>query len=151
MVNQHSKGEIKRATFKGYLLKALKTGAIFPNAFIEIASFDSTPNAREEIKAERDDYTRDLIRVTAAGTKSSMSFNTMALHLNELESVLGFFTSGEEPADKLQRKIHLEYWNDEDLAYKQGWFYRPNIKYTKREISNDDIIYEPIKIELVEY
>lgn len=87
--------------------------------------------------------------MTAVGTKTSISFKTTELQLNELESVQRFFTTAE--TDKLQRKIELEYWNDEDLSYKTGFFYRPNIKYTKKEISHNDIIYNPLTIELVEY
>ena len=137
------------ANFRGYLLKASNTGAIFPNRLIEISSFSSTPNIREEIKAVRDDYTRDLTRVTASGLKTSMSFTTMELDLNELEQVLNFFTEAE--VDLLQRKIQLEYWNDESLRYDEGYFYRPDITYVKKEITNDNIIYEPITIELIEY
>lgn len=137
------------ARFSGYLLKAVNTGAIFPNKYIELGSFNSDPNNREEVKAVRDDYTRNLTRVTATGTKSSFSFTTLELDLNELEDVLQFFTNAE--VDHLQRKIQLEYWNDEDLAYKTGYFYRPNITYTKKEITTNNIIYNPITIELVEY
>lgn len=141
------------ANFKGYLLKATKTNTIFPNEYIAVESFDSTPNVREEVKAVRDDYTRDLIRVTAPGTKSSFSFSTNELTLTELEEILNFFTSAEEPTQEahLQRKVQLEYWNDEDFAYKTSYFYRPDIKYTKKNISSDNIKYKPITIELVEY
>lgn len=130
------------------MLKATKTGAIFPNALIELGSFDQLPNAREQIKAEREEYSRDLNMITAPGTKTSMKFNTMELSLAELELVLGFFTTAED--DNLKRTISLEYWNDESLAYKTGIFYRPNITYTKKSISSNDIIYKPISIELIE-
>lgn len=136
-------------TFKGYLMKAVKTGAIFPNKLIQIDTFGQTPNVREEIKADRDDYTRDLIRITAQGTKTNWSFSTVPLNISTLYQVQKFFTDAE--VDHLQRKIQLEYWNDETLAYKTGYFYRPDITYTKNSISDTDIDYDPITIELVEY
>jgi len=135
--------------FNGYLLKATATKAIFPNQYIEVASYEATPNIREEIKAVRDEYTRDLIRVTAEGTKTRIRFSTLELHLSQLREIIKFFTDAE--TDHLQRKLELEYWNDEELAYKTGTFYRADIQYTKKEISANDIIYEPIDIELVEY
>ena len=48
------------SAFKGYLLRAVATNTVFPNNYIVYEGWDSTPNQREEIKAIRDDNTRDF-------------------------------------------------------------------------------------------
>lgn len=136
--------------WRGYLLKAVSTGQIFPDTYINWASYSSSPNHREEIKAYRDENTRDLTRITAAGKKTSIQFTTREkLHLDEKIAIQSFFTSAE--SDASQRRITLEFWNDEDNDYKTGEFYRPNLEFKMRKISDSDIIYEALTIDLVEY
>ncbi len=138
------------SNFRGYLLKATATGQIFPHKYIALESYMSEPNHREEIKAYRDDNTRNLTRVTAEGTKTSLSFTTRPnLHLSEVEEIQAFFTNAESIA--LERKINIEYWNDESHTYETGDFYRPDIKFQIKQISNDDIIYKDLTISLIEY
>ena len=72
------------SNWRGYFIKATETGQIFPNEYIAWESYESEPNHREEIKAYRDDNTRDLTRVTAEGTKTSLTFTTREnLHLED--------------------------------------------------------------------
>lgn len=138
------------SAFNGYLIKATATDIIFPNKYIVYESWNSTPNSREEIKAWRDDNTRDLFRITAQGTKSSFSFNVRAgLHLSDKIAIQQFFTNAE--VNHLERKIQLTYWNDEDNTYKTAYFYRPDIEFTIRKITDDDIIYNEFSISLIEY
>lgn len=144
------------SNWQGYLFK--KTEQVgttvvdvkFPDKYIALESWDSTPNQREEIKAYRDDNTRNLTRITAQGKKSTFSFKTRKyLHLAEKMEIQNFFTSSE--TDPNQRKIQLTYWNEEDNKYKTGDFYRPNMKFKIYKISNDDIIYDEMSFELIEY
>ena len=138
------------ADFKGYLLKAVKTGEVFPHELIAYESYSSTPNQREEIKAYRDDNTRNLTRVTAKGRKTSIEFTSkQELTLAEKKKIQKWFTNGE--SNSAQRKIEIEYWNDEDNDYKTGEFYRPDIVFQIRKISNSKIWYNAITISLVEY
>jgi hypothetical protein len=65
--------------------------------------------------------------------------------------VQNFFTDNEDEKDKAERKIELEFWNDEDNTYKSAYFYRPNTKFQIKSISGDDIKYGSIQIDLVEY
>jgi hypothetical protein len=137
-------------SWRGYFIRATKTNTIFPNEYIAWESYDSEPNHREEIKAYRDDNTRNLTRVTAEGTKSSLAFTVRSnLHLSDKIAIQNFFTDAED--DALERKINLEYWNDEDNTYKTADFYRPDIKFTIKKITEDDIIYKEFTIDLVEY
>ncbi len=144
------------ANFEGYLFKKTVTQGTstidvpFPNRYIALDTWSSTPNQREEIKAYRDDNTRDLTRVTAQGKKSKFSFKTRKkLHLNEKKEIQQFFTSSEVDAN--QRKIQLTFWNDESNSYKTGYFYRPNMEFKIYKITDDDIIYDEMSFELIEY
>lgn len=138
------------SNFNGYLLKAVATNTIFPNKYLVYEGWDATPNQREEIKAIRDDNTRDLFRITAQGTKNSLTFTVKSgLHLADKIIIQKFFTDAE--VNHLERKIELEYWNDEDNEYKTAYFYRPDIKFTMKKITKDDIIYKEFTIDLVEY
>lgn len=138
--------------FRGYMYKALKNNVIFPNQYIQFKTWKSTPNQREEIKAYRDDNTRQLYRFTASGKKTVFSHTIRGpIHLADKIAIQNWFTSNEEAADHEQRKIHLEYWNDEDNMYKTGWFYRPNLTFPIIRIDDDDIIYDEIQLDLIEY
>ena len=142
--------------FEGYLFKktviigTTPTDVIFPHKYIALDTWDSTPNQREEIKAYRDDNTRDLTRVTAQGKKSTFKFKTRKyLHLAEKQEIQRFFTDSE--VDPVQRKIQLTYWNDESNEYKTGYFYRPNMPFKIYKITDNDIIYDEMSFELIEY
>lgn len=137
--------------FQGYLFKALKTNTIFPNRYIKFDSYETTPNQREEIKAYRDENTRKLYRFPASGKKTVFNFTIRPLHLEDKIAVQKWFTDNEESADHEQRKIHLLYWNDEDNIYKEGWFYRPNLKFKIIRVEDDDILYNEQTVDLIEY
>lgn len=147
--------------FNGYLLAGVSSGGTvtrFPAKYIVAESYNSTPNQREEIKAYRDDNTRDLTRITAKGKKSVVSFDTIdGLTLAEKKEIQAFFKncltssalSGEN--FNLQRKVKLRYWDDENNAYKDGIFYMPDISYNIKEYTSNNIIYKSIHFEFVEY
>ncbi len=136
--------------FSGYLLKAVATGQIFPHEYIDYESWSSTPDQREELVAYRDDNSRDLVRVTAEGRKTALSFATRDnLHLADKQAIQSFFTSAETDHD--QRKVELEFWNDETNSYDRGYFYRPNMPFPIKRITNNDIIYGQLTLDFVEY
>jgi fructose-1,6-bisphosphatase len=140
--------------FEGYLFAACDANfrpvAVFPNKYIQYNSWSSTPNQREEIKAYRDDNTRNLTRITAAGKKSVFSFKVRSsLHLEDKIEIQAFFTNNE--LDHEQRKINLKFWDDENNEYKTGTFYRPNMPFPIIKITDDDIIYGELTIECIEY
>lgn len=138
------------SNFKGYLLRAVRTDTIFPNDYILYSSWKSTPNQREEIKAYRDDNTRELYRVTAEGQKSIFQFDTInGLSLQDKINIQNFFTSAE--INTKERKVQLEFWNEENNQYSIGYFYRPNMEFTIQDISEDDITYSSLTFEFVEY
>lgn len=135
--------------FRGYLLRAIDTNRIFPNKFIQFDTYSSNPKQREELKAYRDDNSRELTRVTAEGMKSKITFTVRPLWLEEKMELQQFFYSAE--ADHVQRKIQLEYWDDENNTYDTGYFYRPNMEFPISHITDDNIRYKETKMELIEY
>lgn len=137
--------------WKGYFIRSgSSSNDIFPMKYIDEKSWSSSPNFREEIKAYRDENTRNLVRVTASGKKSSFSFDTREnLHLDDKIAIQTFFTSRE--TSTAQRKIQLTYWNDEDNAYKTSYFYRPNMTFKIKRVTDTDIIYDKLTLEFIEY
>lgn len=116
---------------------------------MERGSYSTTPNQREEVKAVRDDYTRDLTRITAPGTKTRIEFMTLPCELKTKMAIQAFFTNAE--VDALQRKIQLEYYNEETNTYKTSYFYRDDITFNVKKATDTDIEYEGFRIVLVEY
>lgn len=143
--------------FAGYLLKAKKTNVKFPNEYIQFDSWTSSPKQREEIKAYRDDNTRNLTRVTASGMKSKFSFTTRpGLHLDEKIAIQTFFTNAmnaesDPTLAKKQKTVELTYWDDDENKYNSGTFYIPNMNFPIKRITEDDIIYKELTFNFVEY
>lgn len=134
----------------GYLLKATKTNTIFPLEYITFNTWKSTPKQREELKAYRDDNTRSLTRVTAQGKKSIFSFTVRpGLNLDQKIELLNFFYNNE--SNQVERKINLQYWNDDASDYDTGDFYRPNLEFPIIRVDANTIIYGELKLEFIEY
>lgn len=134
--------------FKGYLLKFTKTGEYFPDKYINPSTYKATPLQRTEKKAYRDNlYT--LHRVTVPNHKTKVVFSTVSLNLAELREIRSLINNAY--ASKIQRKVAVEYWDDELLEYRTMTAYISDITYTKRKITADDIEYDPIEFTLIEY
>lgn len=132
--------------FSGYLLKCNNNT---DNSWLLASSYKSTPNQREEIKAIRDENTRDLTRVTAQGTKTVIEFQTLPVDLAGKKKIQKFFNDA--MTDKLQRKVTVTYWNDEDNDYKTSSFYLPDIEFNIDYIDETNIYYSPLTFKLIEY
>jgi len=138
------------ATFQGYLLKAVATGQVFPHQYIAFKTWESTPNQREEIKAYREENTRDLHRFTADGEKSTLKFETRpSLHLADIEAIDSWLKDAEMKAK--ERKIEIEFWDDDNHMYRSIVCYRPNPKFKIIRIEDNDIVYDASTIEFIEY
>ena len=145
--------------FAGYLLKVGNDE--FPHKYIELSSYDVSPDNREEIKAERDDNSRQLIRVTASGMKSAIHFKTRPnLTESEMTEITSWFRAHE--TDSKQRRINsLSFWNPDPWnpsspssatpGYDSGDFYRANTKFPIKRISGTDLIYDSVEFDLIEY
>lgn len=140
-------------TFRGYLIKAVRTGAVLPLKFIEWNSYKITPNQREEIKAYRDDNTRDLTRVTASGKKTAIEFKLRSMWLEDMMEFQGWLGSAMENTEEAheQRKVELEIYDTEENIYKTGYFYVPNMDNKILRITDDSIKYKSQTIKFIEY
>jgi hypothetical protein len=136
--------------FKGYLIKSVASGKIFPNEYINYESWESNPNQREEIKAYREENSRDLHRITASGRKTALKFDTRPnLHLADIRVIKKWFSDAESNAD--ERKMDIEFWDDDKSLYREITVYRANPKFKIKKITDDDIIYLSQTVDLIEY
>lgn len=136
--------------FRGILLYRTADNKPFPQQYIEMGSWSSNPDQREEIRAYRDDNTRALTRITAQGRKSIFSFATRNnLHLKDKIAIQKWFT--EKEVNSTERKIQLTFWNEETNNYDTGYFYRPNMEFKIKSIIGNDIIYDSMQFDFVEY
>lgn len=134
------------AKYEGYLLMFGKTK--FPMKYILQDSYESTPNQRTELKA----YTNaqnTLIRQTAKKYRSKVEFETPPLFLDELEEIKQIINKS--IIYDVERKCKVKYWNEEDLQYKTMICYAPDIKYTTKTELNGTLLYNSIRLALIEY
>ena len=134
--------------FKGYLLAFGDLKKILPHKYIQLGSYDTTPNQRTELSATRDNNNY-LHRVTSPNHKTTIRFTTLPLNLSEKEEVQRAMSYG--LLNRVERKYKITYWNDETNTYNTGEFYMPDVNYPIKKIDNYDIEYNPISFEFIEY
>ena len=137
--------------FKGWLIKFGEVQ--LPNSFLLADGWESTPNQRLEIDAYRDANTL-LHRETAEKFKTKLKLNIKEMTLEEriaFNNVIGLATLSVN--DRKQRKVAVNYWNDETLDYSYGEFYIADTTYVIHNIEEDacDMEYNPFTITLIEY
>ncbi len=135
--------------FKGYLIKFPKNGLQFPHKLIAKESYQATPLQRTEIKAYRDSNNL-LRRVTSPNNKTKITFNTIdGLTLTQMQSIRNILNGA--MSNSQQRKLNVEYWDDELLAYRTMTAYIPDITYTPKIITADNIKYSAVTFTFIEY
>ena len=132
--------------FNGYLLAF--NGYILPHKYIQLSSYDTTPNQRTELSAYRDNF-NSLHRVTSPNHKTTIRFTTLPLSLEEKQEIQQIMSYG--LVDSTQRKYKVTYWNDETNTYITSYFYMPDVNYQIKKIEGSNIEYNPISFELIEY
>lgn len=133
--------------FKGYLIKV--AGVEMPPHFIAAESYVVSPNQRQDTDPFVDAY-GVLDRTVLPHKRTKISFSTQdELSLIEKIELQKFFAAG--TIDVVERKVTVEYWDDENNEYKTGTFYQPDYEYSVISYSYDDIRYSPIKVILIEY
>lgn len=135
-------------SFNGYLIKFIKTNSLFPHEFIQRDTYKSTPLQRSEIKAYRDNNNY-LHRVTSPNYKTKIEFSTYKLSLSEMRRLRNAVLSATD--NQQERKIQLQYWDDELLAYRTAWFYMPDKTYSIISIKQNDIAYGAVPFTFIEY
>lgn len=133
---------MKKICFEGYLLK--KDGVLFPPRFIALGSYSATPNQRQDLDSYRDS-TGELYRNILPHKVTKIEFTTPPLHLKDKEELTHLL--------KNRDQFQLEFWDDEEDAYRTGTFYCPDIKFEiyRTDPRKKDIWYLPIRIAMIEY
>lgn len=137
------------SNFKGYLLKF---GDVeLPNSYLVWEGSTSTPKQREEISACRDDFSRDLYRITADGMKTKQTFKFRSLTDTELKALQNVMKNS--LVSEKERKYSITYWDDESLQYESGDFYIPDITYTRKWIDEKKnvLYYSEFEMSIIEY
>ena len=132
--------------FQGYLLSG--GGTPFPHGHINYKTWQSTPNQRQDLDAYQDSTGR-LHRNVVPYDRTKIIFKTLDVDLPAKMSIQAFFNAATTNAR--ERKCRLTYWNDEENAYKTGDFYIPDITFTIKDITGDNIFYDELEIHLIEY
>lgn len=132
--------------FQGWLVKFGDT--VLPNNYLE--KYKETPNQRIELSAYRDQAVL-LHRETAQNFKSQIVIPIRKLYLGEKITLKAIVDSG--VINATERKVSVTYWNSEDMDYKTGVFYMPDVEYTISHVDQNrlNIVYEPFEIQLIEY
>lgn len=132
--------------FQGWLVKFGST--VLPNGYLE--KYKETPNQRVELSSYRDQAVL-LHRETSPNFKSKIVIPIRKLYLGEKITLKAIVDSG--IVNATERKVSVTYWNSEDMDYKTGTFYMPDIEYTISRIDPNrlNIVYEPFEIQLIEY
>lgn len=136
------------ANFGGYLLKFTKTNTTFPNNLIAADGFSSTPLQRTEIKAWRDNNNK-LHRTTSPNHKTKIVLKTTTLSLSEARSIMQMLANAY--SNYQQRKLNVQYWDDEKMNYRTMTAYIPDITFGRTKITSTNIEYSGLEITFIEY
>ena len=140
--------------FSGHLikLKAANGNAdeLLPMKYMGIESYSATPNQRMESSANRA-TTGLLHRTTVEHTATKIEFETPTItnkDVSELNALMQrHFT------DALQRKIVIEYYDNETDSYREATCYMPDVQYKIMRVDKalNILYYSPIRYAFIEY
>lgn len=132
--------------YLGYFLKFGNT--VLPNSYYKQGGYSVTPNQRTELSAFRDNNNY-LQRTTSQNHKTKISIETGILYLQDKINIQNIMSQG--CINSTERKYNITYWNDEDNCYVNADFYMPDVTYTVLDTLGNDVIYQPIKFEFIQY
>lgn len=125
--------------FNGYLLKL--DGRVLPLKFIQPSTYSCAPNQT----LDEDSYTDAdgvLRRNILPHKRTKIEFNTPHIYERNMTELRTFIQKRD--------KVTVEYFNTSTGLYASGAFYLVDPEFTIAKIDND-IVYEPIRIALIEY
>lgn len=137
--------------YNGYLIKlGGSSGTPLPMKFIKLDGYNISPNQRMEAEAGRA-VTGLLHRTTVQHTASKIEINTPYMTNLDVNEMMTMFRNAW--TSTLERKLDLEYYDNETDSYKTGTFYMPDIKFEIDHIETalNMIVYKEIRIAFIEY
>ena len=138
-------------SFSGYLIKlGGSSGTVLPMKYISYQTYSATPNQRMEAKANRA-VTGLLHRTTVEHTATKIEFETTYMTNVDRQQLNALLSANW--TNPLERKINLNYYDDETDSYKNGEFYMPDVKYVIDHIDLDRnlVFYKPTRYAFIEY
>ena len=140
--------------YAGYLIKlGGSNGTSLPFKYFKAESYSCTPNQRMESEANRA-VTGKLVRKTVSNTATKIEFETPYMTNADRAALNTLLTTAMgSSANRLERKITLEYYNDETDSYTTGDFYMPDVQYQIYKVDNtrNVITYSPVRYAFIEY
>lgn len=137
--------------YSGYLIKlGGSSGVVLPMEYIALGSYKSNPNQRMEAKATRS-VTGVMHRTTVEHTATKIEFETPVITNTQLNALTSMFRN--HYINTLERKITINYYDQETDSYKDADCYMPDINYQIDHIDQDRniIYYNNIRIAFIEY
>lgn len=120
-----------------------------PHGMIRYETYQITPDQMLDLDTFRSE-TGLLIRNVLSHSATKIEFNTPVTTSTKWNAVLNIIKTGY--VDGKARRLRLRYYDPETDDYKAGWFYRPDIQYTIRNIETDGTInYDEIRVAFIEY
>lgn len=137
--------------FSGYLIKVGgSNGTVLPMKYMRHESYKITPNQRLETDAKRD-VTGMLHRNTVSHTATKIEFETPIITNIDLQAMLSILRSNW--TIQLERKLNIQYYNEETDSYATAACYVPDIDYNidHIDLNQNLVFYKPIRIAFIEY
>lgn len=137
--------------FNGYLIKAGgANGDVIPLDKIKLSSYKSSPNQRMETEAGRS-VTGLLHRTTVEHTSTKIEFETPPMTNTERTALMGLIKR--HFTNERERKLSIEYYNEEDDDYAIAEVYMPDIDYTilRVDTRTNTVYYDSFRIAFIEY
>lgn len=126
--------------YKGYLLKI--NGNVFSNELIRHNTYKAKPYQQTDSDSYVDGN-GELHRKILPHRRTSINFQTIKVDLDQKIAIQSYFPTRET--------VEIEYWNDETNSYKTGTFYTPDIEFSVYGADGQDVKYNEILIEFIEY
>ena len=137
--------------YAGYLIKlGGASGTAIPMKYMALAKYKSTPNQRMEAKATRA-VTGLLHRTTVAHTATKIEFQTPPMTNTQVAELNGLFQAAF--TSSLERKLTINYYDQETDTYKNADCYMPDADYTIDHIdqATNTVYYASIRYAFIEY
>lgn len=135
--------------FSGYLIKlGGSSGDNLPMELIAAESYSATPDQRLESKAARA-ATGKLYRSTCDHKATKIEIETVPMTNKDLTGLMSLIAS--HFSDTNQRKLNLQYYDNETDNYNTGTFYMPDIQYKILRVDGNTIYYDSIRLAFIEY
>ena len=137
--------------YNGYLIKlGGSAGDVLPIKYMAIGSYKSTPNQRMEANATRA-VTGVLHRTTVEHKATKIEFNTPVMTNTDIVALNNLI--GSHFTNVLEKKLTINYYDQETDSYRDAVCYMPDIDYTISRIdkATNTIYYEGIRYAFIEY